>query len=93
MTDTAMLIRARLAVLDPAHLDIVDDSAAHIGHAGAASGGGHFRLNIVSNRFAGMGTLARHRLIYQSLGDLMTGRIHALSITAITPTESGRTST
>ncbi len=85
MTNTARLIRERLAALEPERIEIIDDSAAHAGHAGAASGGGHYRLNIVSKHFAGMNTLARHRLIYQTLGDLMAGRIHALSITADIP--------
>lgn len=87
MSATAEAIRQRLAVLEPETLEIVDQSAAHAGHAGAASGGGHFRLTIVSNRFAGMNAVARHRAIYQYLGDLMSGRIHALSITALAPSE------
>lgn len=85
MTDTPAAIRARLAALEPQSVDIVDDSALHAAHAGARSGGGHFRLTIVSARFAGLGTLARHRLIYQALGDLMNRQIHALAIEARTP--------
>lgn len=88
MSGTAELMRQRLAALAPARLEIVDDSAAHAGHAGAAAGGGHFRLYIVSGRFAGLDTLARHRLVYQLMGDLMNGRIHALGIEARTPDES-----
>lgn len=87
MNATITLMRQRLAGLEPETLEIVDESAAHAGHAGAASGGGHFRLIIVSNRFAGMNALSRHRAIHQALGDLMSGRIHALSITALTPEE------
>ncbi|MDD3530018.1 MAG: BolA family transcriptional regulator [Gallionellaceae bacterium] len=87
MSGTAELIRQRLAALAPAQLVIIDDSAAHAGHAGAAAGGGHFRLYIVSSHFAGLGTLARHRLVYQHLGELMAGRIHALGIEARTPDE------
>lgn len=87
MKDTLDEIQARLAGLEPEHIDIEDESAAHAGHAGAASGGGHYRLLIVSKHFAGLGAVARHRLIYQHLGDLMTGRIHALSIRALTPDE------
>lgn len=87
MSYTAELIRQRLAALEPETLEIMDESAAHAGHAGAASGGGHFRLIIVSNRFANMNAVSRHRTIYQQLGDLMNGRIHALSITALTPSE------
>ncbi|MDQ3260197.1 MAG: BolA family transcriptional regulator [Pseudomonadota bacterium] len=78
-------MRQRLISLEPHSVDIVDDSAAHAGHAGAASGGGHYQLTIVSQRFAGKTQLARHRLIYQALGDLMQRHIHALSITAYPP--------
>ena len=63
----------------------MDDSAKHAGHAGAASGGGHYQLTIVSKQFAGKPQVARHRLIYQALGDMMQRQIHALSITAYTP--------
>lgn len=80
-------LRARLAVLEPLRMDIVDDSAKHAGHAGAA-GGSHFRLTIVSPKFAGLATMARHRLVYQAAGDLMNGSIHALSITARSPDET-----
>lgn len=85
MTDTLAAIRARLATLDPLSIAIEDDSALHAGHAGARGGGGHYRLAIVSTRFAGLGTLARHRLIYEALGDLMSREIHALAIDARTP--------
>lgn len=78
-------MRASLAALDPVSVEIQDDSAKHAGHAGARSGGGHFRLNIVSPRFAGLRTMERHRLVYDALGPLMKREIHALSITAKTP--------
>ena len=55
---------------------------------GAKSGGGHYRLTIVSTRFAGCGTLQRHRLIYEALGPMMRREIHALSIQALTPDET-----
>lgn len=77
----------RLATLDPVAIDIIDDSALHAGHAGAASGGGHFRLAITSPRFAGCRTMERHRLVYDALAPLMKREIHALSITAKTPDE------
>ena len=85
MSDTPAAIRNRLAALDPLSIEIIDDSALHAGHAGARSGGGHYRLTIVSTRFAGLGTVARHRLIYETLGDLMKREIHALAIDARTP--------
>ena len=81
-------MRAKLATLAPLRLEIADDSAKHAGHAGAKGGGGHYRLDIVSPRFAGCATLQRHRLIYEALGPMMRGEIHALSIRALTPEES-----
>lgn len=87
MDDTIELMRQRLAVLEPSELAIEDESAAHAGHAGARSGSGHYRLTIVSGHFAGLNSVARHRSIYTALGDLMSNRIHALSITALAPEE------
>ena len=80
-------MRASLAALDPVAIEIIDDSAKHAGHAGARDGGGHFRLAIVSPRFAGCRTIERHRLVYDALGPLMKREIHALSISAKTPDE------
>jgi len=79
-------IRARLEDLAPSSLQLEDESALHAGHAGASSGG-HYRLTIVSIRFAGLNAVARHRLVYQTLGDLMQKGIHALAINAYTPEE------
>lgn len=87
MTDTLAEMRTRLASLAPTHLEIVDESAAHAGHAGARSGGGHYRMRIVSATFEGLGTVARHRAVYTALGDLMQNAIHALTIVAATPAE------
>jgi BolA protein len=87
MTDVAQAIRDRLAVLEPEAIELVDDSALHAGHAGAQSGGGHFRLTIVSPRFSGQDTRTRHRLVYDALGPLMRREIHALSIRAVAPEE------
>lgn len=81
-------MRASLAALDPVSIEIQDDSAKHAGHAGARSGGGHFRLSIVSPRFAGCRTMERHRLVYDALGPLMKREIHALSINAKAPTNT-----
>jgi len=85
----AARIRERLAALEPVNLELVDESAQHAGHAGAAPGGNtHWRLTIVSPRFAGQPTVARHRMIYQALGGLMQNPIHALAITARAPGET-----
>jgi BolA protein len=82
-------IRARLAALDPVSLELVDESSKHEGHAGWRPGGNtHWRLHIVSARFAGQSTVARHRLVYQALGELMQHPIHALAITARAPDET-----
>lgn len=78
-------IRKLLAVLHPEQVELVDDSHLHAGHAGAREGGGHYRLRIVSTEFAGKSTVARHRMIYSALGDMMKHEIHALNITACTP--------
>lgn len=78
---------AQLAVLQPAQLDIADDSHLHAGHAGARSGGGHYRLFIVSALFSGKPTLERHRMIYSALHEMMRHDIHALNISAYAPDE------
>ncbi len=84
-------IRNRLQqALSPAALELIDESHLHAGHAGASSGRGHFRLRIVSRRFAGLNPVQRHRLVYDALGDLMQTDIHALSIDAL---ESDKNST
>lgn len=80
-------IHAAIATLAPESYTLDDESAAHAGHAGAKSGGGHYNLTIVSPKFRDLNTLARHRLIYAAMGELMQREIHALSITALTPEE------
>lgn len=80
-------IEARLrAELAPLALTLRDDSAQHAGHAGAREGG-HFHVTIVSERFAGLQRVARHRLVYHCLSDLMQRGIHALAIDARAPGE------
>jgi BolA protein len=77
------MIRARLEqAFAPDEIDIIDDSHRHAGHAGAKDGRGHFRVRIVSPRFAGTKTLERHRMVYAALGSLMQTDIHALSVDA-----------
>jgi BolA protein len=74
--------------LRPAHLDIVDFSAEHAGHAGARpQGESHFRVTVVADAFAGRSRLERQRLVMAAAGDLMRDDIHALTITALTPAE------
>jgi BolA family transcriptional regulator, general stress-responsive regulator len=87
VTDVAGRIQEKLAGLAPESLEILDESADHAGHEGARGGGGHYRLTIVSPRFAGQPMQARHRMVYDALGPLMTKEIHALAIKAYAPGE------
>ena len=82
-------MRERLATLHPVALDLRDESAQHAGHAGARpSGGSHWQLTIVSEAFRGKSPVARHRMVYEALGDLMKRDIHALRIEASAPEQS-----
>jgi len=82
-------MRERLAALAPVALELQDESGQHAGHAGARpSGGSHWRLTIVSEAFRGKDAVARHRMVYEALGDLMKRDIHALRIEALPPEQS-----
>lgn len=89
MGPVARKIDERLrTAFSPVRLEIVDDSAKHRGHAGHnPEGESHFTVRIVSEAFAGQNRVARQRQVYAALGELMEGRIHALSIEAKTPEE------
>jgi BolA protein len=82
--DIEAALRAELA---PAALEVADDSHLHVGHAGAREGR-HFSIVITSDRFEGLGRVARHRLVYDALHKLMPRGIHALAIDARTPQSS-----
>lgn len=71
--------------LNPTELILEDESHLHAGHAGASTGRGHFRVRIVSRAFSGLTPIARHRLVYDTLGEMMQTDIHALSIQAAAP--------
>jgi len=88
MRPTLDEIRARLqdGFPDATVLEVHDDSAAHAGHEGAKDGAGHFRVLITSSRFENLRPVARHRLVYDCVADWMPHRIHAMSLTATTPT-------
>jgi BolA protein len=89
MHEVEAAMRARLARLAPVSLDLRDESAQHAGHAGARpSGGSHWQLAIVSEAFRGKSAVARHRMVYEALGDLMERDIHALRIEASAPEQS-----
>jgi BolA protein len=82
-------MRERLATLAPVALELRDESAQHAGHAGARpSGGSHWQLTIVSEAFRGKNAVARHRMVYEALGDLMKRDIHALKIEALAPDQN-----
>ncbi len=86
----AAAIRSKLVVaLAPERLVIVDESHLHAGHAGAREGGeSHFRLEISSAAFAGLGRVARQRRVYEVLAEELAGPVHALSLTALVPGEN-----
>ena len=86
-TRAARLETRLRTALEPVELEVVDDSHMHAGHAGAADGRGHFTVNLVAERFAGLPVVRRHRLVYEAVGDMMTTDIHALSIRALAPGE------
>jgi BolA protein len=77
----------------PHALEIIDHSAAHAGHAGARSGGGHYHVTIIADAFSGKSLVQRHQLIYQALGDMMKHEIHALGINALSPSEETKGNT
>ena len=79
-----------LAEFTPLDYLLEDESAQHAGHAGAASGGGHYRLRLVSTRFEGLPRVGRHRLVYDCLRELMQKEIHALAMTLLTPSEASQ---
>ncbi len=73
--------------LEATHVEVIDESHLHVGHAGAAGGGGHFRATIVSERFDGLSRLEAQRRVYQALADEMKSEIHALAIETFTPAQ------
>ena len=85
-------IRDRLSdKLAPRRLRVDDDSHQHVGHAGARPGGQtHYSVEVVSESFAGMTRVARHRLVYDILSDLLADTVHALQLRALTPDEDTR---
>jgi BolA protein len=75
------------SALEPEHLEIEDESARHAGHAGAAEGGGHFRVTIVSGAFRGQDSITRQRAVYAAVTDGMPTIVHALALRTLTPEE------
>ena len=73
----------------PTEIEVLDESHKHVGHLGARSGKGHFKLTIISKRFEGLPMIQRQRLVYRALASLMETDIHALSMSTLTPSEIG----
>jgi len=90
----ADILREKLtAAFAPEWLEVVDESAAHAGHAGATRGDGsrgetHFQVRIVSAAFQGLSRVERQRRVYAALKDELAGPVHALSLSALTPAEA-----
>lgn len=74
---------------DPERLEIEDDSHRHVGHRGATSGGGHYRVVVVAEVFRGLSRVEQHRLVYDALGELIGGDVHALGLRTAAPDRSG----
>lgn len=88
--NTAARIEAALReTFAPTELSLTDESHLHAGHAGARGGGGHYRVRLVSARFAGLGLVDRHRAVYACLAAEMRGAVHALALTTLAPGEPG----
>lgn len=91
-----MTIRNRIETklreaLTPTRLEVVDDSARHVGHAGAnPEGESHFRVQVVSAAFAGKSRVDRQRMVYQVLAEELRERVHALALSALTPDEDNQ---
>jgi BolA protein len=86
VTERARRLRERLVQeFAPLELVIEDESHLHAGHAGAAGGASHFRVRIVAQAFVGLTPVARHRLVYAAVGDLIPAEIHALAVEALPP--------
>jgi len=92
MTVTETMTRKLTERFAPSRLDIIDDSARHAGHVGHPGGAGqggetHFNVTVVSAVFAGMGRVARQRLVYETLAEELKGGVHALALTTLAPGE------
>jgi BolA family transcriptional regulator, general stress-responsive regulator len=87
MTATDKIAEILREALAANEVSVEDEGAQHVGHPGAASGGGHYHVRVVSPRFEGKSMLERHRMVYQALADEMQRSIHALALTTLAPSE------
>ncbi len=87
----AAIERKLTQALTPQHLDVIDDSGQHVGHAGHKPGGEtHFRIRVVSAAFAGKSRVERHRIVNALLAEELAGPVHALQLATLTPDEAAR---
>ncbi len=82
MTRVDKIEQALRAAFPGAAIAVEDESHLHAGHAGAATGRGHFKVRVLSSAFEGLPLLARHRAVYAAVDALMQTDIHALAIEA-----------
>jgi BolA protein len=87
MSTAEKIVSVLQQALAATRVEVEDESAQHAGHAGAASGGGHYRVTVVSSLFEGKTLVARHRLVYDALAKEMQHEIHALALTTLTPSQ------
>ncbi len=88
MTVAAAIERKLTERFAPTRLEIIDESHRHAGHAGAQPGGEtHFSVTLVSAAFAGLGRVARQRLVYETLAEELAGCVHALALTTLAPAD------
>ena len=87
MTTPERIEQTLRQVLSATEVQVEDESALHAGHAGAASGGGHYRVTVVSPLFEGKNPVQCHRLVYDALVEEMEQAIHALALTTLVPSQ------
>ena len=87
MTTKEKIEQTLRQTLAATEVEVEDESALHAGHAGAAAGGGHYRVTVVSPLFEGKPLVARHRMVYEALATEMQQTIHALALTTLTPSQ------
>jgi BolA family transcriptional regulator, general stress-responsive regulator len=85
---TVQLRQRLMQALQPAHLQLLDESHLHAGHAGAQGGARHYRAQIVTSRFSGLSRVARHRLVYSVLEGMLPHPVHALALELLAPEEA-----
>lgn len=89
MSVTDTISQKLTRVLQPQHLDVINESHLHAGHRSSpGTGYSHFRIVVVSEAFAGRNRVERHRMVNAALAEELSGPVHALAITALAPSEA-----